>query len=253
MSKIVVFDSGMGSLSIIKPIQKISKYEIIYFADQKNFPYGKKSKSQLKEIIQNRIKLINKKFEPEIIVLGSNTPTLLFKNLIKKNIIGVTPPLKKAEKISKTKNIGILATESVVNSKELLQFIKNEQLSQNTKIFKINASKLVNLVESGNFINNPKKCIDTIQKLLKTIIIKHQIDVITLSSTHLPFLKKYLQKEFPAVKFIDPGNDIAKLVKKKIKTDLTKNKLCIYTSSNTKTFQKQLSKIDIHNKVNFLP
>ena len=107
MSKIVVFDSGLGSLSIIKPIQQISKLEIIYFADQKNFPYGKKSKNQLKRIIEHRIQMINKKFDPEIIVIGSNTPTLLFQNLIKKNIIGVTPPLKEAEKISLTKNNAI--------------------------------------------------------------------------------------------------------------------------------------------------
>ena len=46
MAKIVVFDSGLGSLSIIKEIQKISKNDIIYFADQKNYPYGVKSQAQ---------------------------------------------------------------------------------------------------------------------------------------------------------------------------------------------------------------
>ena len=48
---IVVFDSGFGSLSIIKEIQKKIKCEIIYIADQKNFPYGKKSPKQLSKII----------------------------------------------------------------------------------------------------------------------------------------------------------------------------------------------------------
>ena len=41
MAKIAVFDSGFGSLSIIKPIQQAIKSDIVYFADQKNFPYGK--------------------------------------------------------------------------------------------------------------------------------------------------------------------------------------------------------------------
>ena len=253
MSKIVVFDSGLGSLSIIKPIQHMSKLEIIYFADQKNFPYGKKSKIQLKRIILNRIQMLNEKFDPELIVIGSNTPTLLFSDIIKKNIIGVTPPIKEAEKISQTKKIGILATKSVVNSNELSHFLNNQKLSKNTKIIKINASPLVDLVESGSFVNNSKKCTTTIKKILKNIITKNQIDVITLSSTHLPFIKKYLQKEFSTVKFIDPGNDVAKLVKKKIKTNLPKNKLCIYTSSDIKQFQRQLSKINIQNKVSFLP
>ena len=41
LAKIVVFDSGLGSLSIIKEIQKNMKTDIVYFADQKNYPYGK--------------------------------------------------------------------------------------------------------------------------------------------------------------------------------------------------------------------
>ncbi|MFB3114057.1 MAG: glutamate racemase, partial [Nitrosopumilaceae archaeon] len=40
MAKIAVFDSGLGSLSIIRSIQKTLKSEIIYFADQNSFPYG---------------------------------------------------------------------------------------------------------------------------------------------------------------------------------------------------------------------
>ena len=58
MAKIVVFDSGLGSLSIIHAIQKISKAEIIYFADQKNYPYGHKSHAQLYSIIKKSIKLL---------------------------------------------------------------------------------------------------------------------------------------------------------------------------------------------------
>ena len=48
--KIAVFDSGLGSLSIIKAIQKKTKCDIVYLADKKNFPYGKKNKAT---IIQN--------------------------------------------------------------------------------------------------------------------------------------------------------------------------------------------------------
>ena len=70
MARIVVFDSGFGSLSVIKPIQKAIKSDLIYYADQKNFPYGKKSKSQLTRtrIITNRIKFLEEKFKPDLIV-----------------------------------------------------------------------------------------------------------------------------------------------------------------------------------------
>jgi len=75
--KIAVFDSGFGSLSIIREIQKKFKGELIYFADQKNFPYGVKSKIELENIIKETIVLLEKKFSPELIVMASNTPTLL--------------------------------------------------------------------------------------------------------------------------------------------------------------------------------
>ncbi len=64
--KIAVFDSGFGSLSIIHAIQKTFKAEIIYFADQQNYPYGKKSQAQLHKIIYKSLKLIQKRFSPRI-------------------------------------------------------------------------------------------------------------------------------------------------------------------------------------------
>ncbi|MGB6464156.1 MAG: glutamate racemase, partial [Nitrosotalea sp.] len=72
MSRIVVFDSGLGSLSIIKPIQKKIKTEIIYFADQNNFPYGTKSTSELRKIIKSTIRKLEENFEPDLIVIASN-------------------------------------------------------------------------------------------------------------------------------------------------------------------------------------
>ena len=86
MAKIVVFDSGFGSLSVIQPIQKAIKSNIIYFADQKNFPYGKKSKYELTKIITKTLNFLNKKFQPDLIVIGSNTPSLLVE-IRKKNIV----------------------------------------------------------------------------------------------------------------------------------------------------------------------
>ena len=56
VAKIAVFDSGLGSLSIIKAIQRNFKAEIIYLADQKNYPYGTKSQAQLGSIIEKSIK-----------------------------------------------------------------------------------------------------------------------------------------------------------------------------------------------------
>ena len=222
MAKIVVFDSGLGSLSIIKAIQKISKSDIIYFADQQNFPYGKKSQAQLSKIIQKSIQLLNDKFLPNIIVVASNTPSLMF-NVTTKKIFGVKPPLKDARKISKTKQIGILATKSAIKSKGLTQHIKENNFPKSFKIFRINGSDLVELVESGKFISNKKYCQKIIKKNLDQKLFQNNIDTITLSSTHLPFLKSLLKKQYPKINFIDPADLVAEKIFLKIKNNQSKN------------------------------
>ncbi|MGD2107469.1 MAG: glutamate racemase, partial [Nitrosopumilaceae archaeon] len=138
MAKIVVFDSGLGSISIIKSIQKTCKSKIIYFADQENFPYGKKSKLELEKIIKRSIDTLEKKFNPDLIVIGSNTPTIML-DITNKKIFGINPPLQKAAKYSKSKNVGILGTESMIKSKKLSKFIISCGIPKDIKIHKINA------------------------------------------------------------------------------------------------------------------
>lgn len=252
MVKIAVFDSGLGSLSIIRAMQNIFKSEIIYFADQQNYPYGSKSRIQLHKIIQKSIKLLDKQFSPDIIVVASNTPSLMF-NLASRKIIVVKPPLIYAKKISKSKQIAILATKNAIKSQGLIQYVKKNNLSKLYKIFKINASDLVDLVESGKFLTNKNNCKKVITKILDPILTQNSIDTITLSSTHLPFLKPLLKKKYPNIEFIDPGNIIAQEIFLQIKNKQSKrNSLKIFTSGNTKKFQNKLNKIGIKNKVNFL-
>lgn len=249
MAKIAVFDSGLGSLSIIQEMQKAFKSEIIYFADTQSYPYGKKSQAQLEKIMRKSISLLEK-FSPDFIVVASNTPSLML-NLSSKKIFDVKPPLKEAKKLSESKQIGILATESATKSKGLSVYIQ-KNISKSFQIFKINGSKLVDLVESGKFLTEKNYCKKIIKKELQ-ILNENQIDVVTLSSTHLPFLKKYLQKEFSNIQFIDPGNIVAQKIYSKIKNKQSKrNSLKIFTSGNTKEFQIKLLKIGIKNKVNFL-
>ena len=249
MARIAVFDSGLGSLSIILEMQKSFKSEIIYFADTQSYPYGMKSQAQLEKIMRKSINLLEG-FLPDFIVVASNTPSLML-DLSTSKIFDVKPPLKEAKKLSKSKQIGILATESAIKSKGLSKYIQ-ENIPKSFKIFKINGSKLVDLVESGKFLTEKKYCKKIIKKELQ-VLNENQIDVVTLSSTHLPFLKKYLQKEFPKIQFINPGNIVAQKIYSKIKNKQSKrNSLKIFTSGNTKEFQIKLAKIGIKNKVNFL-
>lgn len=249
MPRIAVFDSGFGSLSIIKPIQKKIKSEIIYFADQKNFPYGTKSVSELEKIIKSTIIRLEKIFKPDLIIIGSNTPALLLKKIIKSKIMGVYPPLRQAVDKTKSNSIAILATKSVIESNMLKIFIKRN-IAKKIKVNLINVSSLVDLVESGKFIYDKKFCKKKIKVVLLKPIITNNVDVVTLSSTHLPFLLPILKQVFPNIIFLDPAYLVVNQVIKKLKTKESKrNSMKIFTSGNVKLFQKQLRQIGIKNTV----
>jgi glutamate racemase len=243
--KIVVFDSGLGSLSVIKAIQKKTKSDIIYLADKKNFPYGKKTKLQLYKIITSTIKKISEKFDPDVIILASNTPSLLFREKLPSNIITVLPPL---EKIQKASNVAILTTEIVAKSKELNNYI--EQFTNSKDILKINCSELIELVESGKFLTHQRDCVKTILKVLKDEFKENEIKIASLSSTHLPFLLPFLKKYFKEVEFLDPANDIAIKISKMEGPKSTRNSLSIYTTKSPKALQRNLKSMGISNKVN---
>jgi len=242
--KVVVFDSGLGSLSVIKSIQKKTKSDIVYLADKKNFPYGKKTKSQLYKIITDTIKKISEKFEPDVIVLASNTPSLLFRDRLPKNVITVLPPLKKIQAAS---NVAILATQIITQSKELDQYIG--EFNNLKDVLKINCSELIELVENGKFLTNEKICTKTVLKVLKEQFKENNITIATLSSTHLPFLLPFLKKNFRNVEFIDPAEDVAKKIAKLKGPKSTRNSLSIYTTQSVKALQRNLKNMGISNKV----
>ncbi len=242
--KIVVFDSGLGSLSIIKAIQKKTKSDIIYLADKKNFPYGKKTKSQLYKIITDTIQKISERFNPDVIVLASNTPSLLFREKLPDNVITVLPPL---EKIQKASNVAILTTEIVAKSKELENYIS--EFNNLEDVLKINCSELVELVETGKFLTNEKNCVKTISKVLKDEFKENNIKIATLSSTHLPFLSPFLKKIFRGIEFLDPADDVAMKISRLKQQASKNNSLTIYTTKSPKALQRNLKNMGISNKV----
>lgn len=248
MARIAVFDSGLGSLSVIRPIQRKVRAEIIYFADQASYPYGTKSTRELRRVINSTIKRLEQRFVPDVIVVASNTPSLLLNPERQKKILGVYPPLKEAAKKSKTGKIAVLATRSVVKSRKLQDFV-NSQTPEGTKTFKIDASPLVDLVESGKFLSEKEFCKKKINEYLK-IIKSEKVDVATLSSTHLPFLLPMLKKSFPGVTFLDPAESVADKIALLLKNKKPgARKMEIFASGSTIGLQKKLQRLGIRKKV----
>ena len=252
--KIAVFDSGFGSISVIREIRKIFKGELIYFADQKNFPYGVKSKKELEDIIKDTVDLLEEKFSPDFIIMASNTPTLLLDySKISRKLSGIYPPLSDAVKISRTRNIAILGTRSVIQSESITEFIEKCDVPNDMMVHKIDCSLLVELVESGKFLTDKENCKNIIREVLENAFLDNSIDVATLSSTHLPFLEPFLRSIFKNVKFLDPAKNIVNVMKDFIgDDDLQQNVLRIFTSGDVNLFKKNLQMMGIDDEVSFL-
>ena len=252
--KIAVFDSGFGSLSVIREIQKKFKGELIYFADQKNFPYGGKSTPHLEKIISDTINLLEEKFSPDFIIMASNTHTLLLNySRISRKLAGIYPPLSDAVKISRTRNIAILGTRSVIQSEGVTEFIRKCDVPNDIVIHKIDCSLLIELVESGKFLTDKEYCKNVIREVLEDVFLDNSIDVATLSSTHLPFLEPFLSSIFKNVMFLDPAKNITNVLKDYMENnDLQQNVLRIFTSGDVNLFKKNLQMMEINDEVSFL-
>lgn len=250
---VAVFDSGIGSLSIIRELRReLPAEDLLYFADRAHFPYGGKSHQELREITINTINYL-KRFKPKLIVVASNTPTVQVLDEVRKTItdvplIGVRPPLKEAARLTKKKHIGIMATAGTVNSKELENQIRRE-VPQHILITKFNASPIIELVEAGIHLIDERRTFDVVSRVLGDSV-DEKIDVITLSSTHLPFVKRYLNALLPTVRFVDPAQMVARDVRKflsfhRMSKRKGSGKLQILVSDGKREFEKSIRAMGI--------
>ena len=136
-----------------------------------------------------------------------------------------------------------MASNGILNSKEF-NYLINREIPQDVFITKIDSTDIIDLVENGSFLSDRTHTSKTIQKIIKSNF-DDSIDVVALSSTHLPFIKNYLVDLLPSIKFIDSSAHVAKDTKNYLQfnNDLTKNgtgKLEILVSSNKKDFQNIL-------------
>jgi glutamate racemase len=259
IKSIAVFDSGLGSLSVIRGIRsQISKENIIYFADKKNFPYGQKSIDELEQIMADTVNILSN-FSPKIIVVASITPSIQILSKIRSMssipILGVTIPLKEAAKITKKKHIGILGTKSTIESRHLEEQIRSE-VPQDIFVTRIDASQIIEIIEKGIFLKNDESTFDTISKTLKSLE-DTNIDVLVLSSTHLSFIRSHLTTIHPSIRIIDPTNNAVKEIKQflKINNMLRKNgqgRIRIIVNGDKNEFQRLIKVMGLSGPVETL-
>lgn len=71
---IAVVDSGIGGVSVLRAlINKFNAGNYIYFADNLYMPYGKRTKTFVKNRVEHIINFLNQNYLPDLIIIACNT------------------------------------------------------------------------------------------------------------------------------------------------------------------------------------
>jgi glutamate racemase len=214
---ILVFDSGIGGLSIVEAIKKTNPFcQLTYASDNAQFPYGTKEASYLIDRVERVITNLQKKVSADIIVVACNTASTVVLPKIRSHftlpIIGVVPAIKPAAEITTNKSIGLLATPGTVNRSYTKQLI--DDFASDCKIISVGSSELVLLAEKK--LQQKKISLDAIREITEPFRAHAENslpDTIVLACTHFPLLKKELISVLPNItNWIDSGDAIARRI-----------------------------------------
>ncbi|ABE53529.1 glutamate racemase [Shewanella denitrificans OS217] len=210
---ILVFDSGIGGLSVLAEIRKrLPAENYCYLFDNARLPYGDLSES---ELIRGCVELICQQVqqvEAKIVVVACNTASTLVLPVLRQRltipVVGVVPAIKPAALLSKRKHIGVLATPGTVSRDYTHGLIS--QFAEDCQVDLFGSSELVMLAEQKAAklpVNN--------QQLAKILapIKASKLDVLVLGCTHFPMIKEELSQYLgESVLLLDSGEAIANRV-----------------------------------------
>lgn len=214
-AKILIFDSGVGGLSIVDEIRRMTPGVELFFAcDNAAFPYGTKSEHFLLERIDHVLKTLIRRIGPDIIVVACNTASTLILPQIRTHftnpVVGVVPAIKPAAQQSKSKIIGLLATPGTVTRDYTAQLIKT--FAADCRVIPVGTSELVHMAEQrlrGEPIDRHQ-----LKAIIAPLFASSELDTVVLACTHFPLLQQELLTAAPRqVQWIDSGNAIARRVK----------------------------------------
>ena len=223
-SPILVIDSGLGGLTVVRALQKtLPREEIVYFGDTARLPYGSKSADTVttfvRQIIEYALPL-----RPKHVVIACNTATALALTALRPlfpglNISGVIEPgARAAIEAAGAKEqpiIGIIATEATVHSKAYDRAILRRR--NHARVLLRPSPLLVPIIEEGRTLDDPLVKLALKQYLYP--LLKRNIDVLVLGCTHYPILKPVIQQIVGnAVRVIDSAERCADDVARRLTT-----------------------------------
>ncbi len=220
MSKhhILIFDSGVGGLSIVQHIRStVGPCRITYLADNALFPYGLLAEQQLLDRVTGLIGDVAASYQPELIVIGCNSASTLvlptLRQMLDIPIVGVVPAIKPAAQSSATHVVGLLATPGTIDREYTDDLIRD--YANHCEIIRVGSAELVAAVEQK--MRGGAAHPDAATAVIKQFR-QHprwpELDTIVLACTHFPLAIDELSAAAPEIKhWVDSGAAIARRVK----------------------------------------
>ncbi|MEJ2766425.1 glutamate racemase [Photobacterium sp. MCCC 1A19761] len=213
MKRVLIFDSGVGGLSVYQEIYtQLPSLQYIYAFDDAGFPYGELPETVLIKRTRHIVSLLVERHHIDLVVIACNTastvvlPTLRAELTIP--VVGVVPAIKPAALMSKQKAVGLLATPATVEREYTHQLIA--QFASDCDVYRIGSTRLVEMAEEK--LRGKSVSLDELAGILTPW--QGKVDSIVLGCTHFPLIKAEIAQAFGTpVNIVDSGLAIANRVK----------------------------------------
>lgn len=212
---LLVFDSGIGGLSVLKPIRELlPTAPIVYVADSAGYPYGTKTEAQIAARVPALLGRLSERLNPELIVIACNTASTIALDAVRAAlehpIVGTVPAIKPAAALSKTRAIGVLGTDATVRQPYVDRL--SEEFASDCRVIRHGSAELVDIAEAK--LRGEATDKGAYARILDGLFRQpggDEIDTIVLACTHFPLVEDELSQASPRlVEFVDGKEGIAR-------------------------------------------
>lgn len=217
MTRLLVFDSGVGGLSVAAEIRRqLPGAEIVYVADDNGFPYGSRAEAELRDHVVGVVSELIGCFAPGAVVIACNTASTLVLPSLRARFtvpfVGTVPAIKPAAERTKSGLVSVLATVGTIQRDYTRDLIRSFARSCDVRL--VGSDRLALLAEA--FMRGEPIDETVIREEIAPAFIEkdgRRTDTVVLACTHYPFLADHFRRVGPwTVDWIDPAAAIARRV-----------------------------------------